>query len=998
MPPSKQRAPERRWRKYFRRTRICVLLLILCLVGALAYLNQIGLPEFLRQPLQQKLRERGLDLQFSNLRLHFYRGIVADDVKFGRTNDTTGVRVTAREADLNIGFAALLKFQLYITGVGIRDGRVIFPVTDTNQPGRTLAVDRIRVDLRFQEGDQWALEDLHAVFHGADFSLAGSITNATAVRQWPFLRGKERTGPSNFEQRLRKLADTLDKIHFTTPPEMRAVFSGDARDLESFTMRLTVIAPDAVTPWGKFTQSVLTAKLLPAAPIERRRGEIQLQSANAETPWANVSRFSLGLQMRSLETDTNLVNANVVLKAAYAMTVWANVTNVHFTADWVHSLTNPVPLSGHGELRADAAKSLWASARTLHLTADLAPPTNAPAADASWAWWQTLQPYALGWTAHAARVDTTKLRGDDVAFAGNWNAPLLQITNLHVRFPDGDLYTSAKLDILTRQASFDLKSDFDAHRISPVLTPDAARWLAKYTWRTPPHVSGSGTITLPAWTNRDPDWRAVGDSLKLSAYLTGTNCAYLGVPVDWVRTHISYTNLIWRLPDLVASRPEGKLQLQHIANDRTHEYWFGIQSTLSPNALRPLLSTNAQRGLDFFKFSQSPTINGGVWGRWRDVSSIGATARVSLVNFSFRDQTASRFDTSLRYTNLFLECFDPRLMRGTQAVTSSGITADFKTQRIYFTNTVSSAEPMVIARCIGPKTAEALEPYKFAIPPLVRVNGYAPLKGDLDADLRFDVDGGPFEWWKFDIPHISGRVHWRGDQLTLTNIQISAYDGTASGVAGFNFRPTRGTDFYFAVAVRNADMYLLMSDVTDRTNNPEGRLSGDLTVSRANTENTFTWNGFGNVQLRDGLIWAIPVFGALSKPLDSLASGLGSTRITEGSGQFMITNGVIFSDNLEMKSQMSRLQLNGTVDLEGHINARVTAIPLREAFGIGVILRVPLWPLSKLFEYHLSGTLGAPKAEPVYVPKLILHPFQTVEGIFSNEGKTNSSPNFKEQR
>ena len=80
MPTSEQRPRDRRWRRYFRRCRIALLLGALALVGALTYLNQVGLPEFLRRPLLEKLRDRGLDLQLSALRLHFYRGIVAENV------------------------------------------------------------------------------------------------------------------------------------------------------------------------------------------------------------------------------------------------------------------------------------------------------------------------------------------------------------------------------------------------------------------------------------------------------------------------------------------------------------------------------------------------------------------------------------------------------------------------------------------------------------------------------------------------------------------------------------------------------------------------------------------------------------------------------------------------------------------------------------------------------------------------------------------------------
>lgn len=981
-----------------------MLLGLLGVVGTLIYLHLIGLPEFLQRPLLAKLRERGLDLQLANLRLHFYRGVVAQDVRAGRMGETNSLRFQAREADLNVSWPALLRFELALSGVVLRDGQFTLPLEDVARTNRVLTVEHLRVHLRFREDDTWSLDDFHAEFAGANFSLTGAITNASALREWRRARaGGPTTEPapmatpaSVISQRLRRLANALDQIHFQTQPEMRAVLTGDARNLESFTLRLIVSAPDVETPWGRFSAGTLVARLLPTASLEQRHAEIQLDARDAQTPWADVVQLHLNLRIHSHERDTNLLFASATLDAEQVLTRWANVTNAHFTAQWLHSLTNAIPLSGTGSLRAEAATSRWATARSLQLDAALHTPTNPFPADAAWDWWQHLQPFALGWSARAARLDTSQLGADDVRVGGNWLAPSLQLTNIQAAFPEGTVMARARLDVTRREAAFELVSDFDAKRVKPLLTEKAQQWLARYSWQQPPHLAGSGVVILPAWTNRAPDWRGeVLPTLKLAAALAATNCAYLGVPADWVTTHIRYTNKVWHLPDLVAGRPEGQLRLSHIADDNTREYWFGLHSTISPEALRPVLSTNAQRGLDYFGFTTPPLVEGGIWGRWRDRDSVGFTGRVALAELTFRDQSVSRFQSGLRYTNRFLEFHDVRLERGTQLVTSPGIAADFSAQRIYFTNVHSTAEPLVIARAIGPKTGRTLEPYTFLQPPKVVVNGYAPIKGNSDADLRFDVDGGPFEWWKFKIPHIAGRVHWEGDSLTLTNIGLQAYDGAAAGYGHFDFRPGGGAAFQFLVAITNTDLRLLMPDLMGRSNHLEGRLSGELFIRQADTEDKFSWNGEGRAQLRDGLIWAVPIFGMLSKPLDTVFPGLGNARITEGTGQFGITNGVLFSDPLEMRTAATRLQCTGTVDFDARVNMRVTAAPHRSV--IGTILTVPMWPLGELFKYQVTGTLGDPKLTPVYIPNLLLHPFRTFESIFSTDsGRTNSPPEFKQ--
>jgi hypothetical protein len=85
-----------------------------------------------------------------------------------------------------------------------------------------------------------------------------------------------------------------------------------------------------------------------------------------------------------------------------------------------------------------------------------------------------------------------------------------------------------------------------------------------------------------------------------------------------------------------------------------------------------------------------------VWGRWRDATSVGFTGRVELVDFTFREQAMGRVVSDMRYTNRFLEFLEPRLERGSQTAHGSGVAVDFDARRIYFTNILSTTEPLVI--------------------------------------------------------------------------------------------------------------------------------------------------------------------------------------------------------------------------------------------------------------------------------------------------------------
>src|SRR5690349_23549076 len=113
---NQQPRPKRRfWRLcriYFRRFRITVWFLILALLGVLIYVNQIGLPGFIKKPLLEKLRTAGIDLQFTRLRLRWYEGVVAENVQFGQTCKSFGPQLKLEEVQLQLNRRALSKFRL----------------------------------------------------------------------------------------------------------------------------------------------------------------------------------------------------------------------------------------------------------------------------------------------------------------------------------------------------------------------------------------------------------------------------------------------------------------------------------------------------------------------------------------------------------------------------------------------------------------------------------------------------------------------------------------------------------------------------------------------------------------------------------------------------------------------------------------------------------------------------------------------------------------------
>jgi hypothetical protein len=288
----------------------------------------------------------------------------------------------------------------------------------------------------------------------------------------------------------------------------------------------------------------------------------------------------------------------------------------------------------------------------------------------------------------------------------------------------------------------------------------------------------------------------------------------------------------------------------------------------------------------------------------------------------------------------------------------------------------------VIARAIGAHIGRAIEPYHFSQPPTAGAYGVIPMHGEEDANLHFVIEGGPFHWFKFNADKISGEIHWTGLKLRLSKVQADFYGGAAGGEAEFAFHSGEPTDFKFSANITNCLLQPLISDYLNRTNQLEGFVSGNIVVTEARTEDWHSANGYGHLKLRDGLIWDIPVFGIFSPVLNGIMPGLGNSRATAANCSFVMANGVLVTQDLEIRSAAMRLQYRGTLDLEGDVRAKVEAELLRDMWLVGPIVSTVFWPVTKMFEYRVYGTLGQPKTEPVYIiPRLVLLPFQPLRAL-----------------
>ena len=1045
MPTGDGRTFWRRYRRLFRWLLFSGLAVGSVLLAIVIWFNRVGLPDFVKDPLLTELRAHGLDLHLNQLKWRWYRGFVATDINLGRTAAPFGPQLFIDEAELRLNYGALLRFEVELDSLIIRRGRFSLPLTGPSDPARSLlSVDDIMVRLRFLPRDQWQLDNFEARCLGAQLRLTANLTNATWIRRWTQASGaKAASAPAT--NTLRQLVAACEAWQFPEPPFVEIGIQGDARDRSNLRIdgklkarrassgnvvvdNLMItghLAPSGQTnrpvrtelnarvdrltsPWGVYSGGYFTGTALHRATnlaVEVFDGHLQLKKAS--TPIGDIQNLAVTSHslpdggLRSLRSEVTLEANNVSPSFFQAKFGQIKAQVVHgiglddyapATGTSTVSERRSVRLNrwltfaeAQSQVQLKEARTPWGTARTGQVTAHLTATDARPEVNSSWGFWTNAAPFNLDWQTQLETVTAPGFILDQLRMTGQWRPPVLSISELRGQLYGGGFELVAELNVASRVAQARSTTDFDLHRISPFLSPNGQKWLNQYGWVEAPRVEIKAQAVLPVWTKRQTDWPTeLLPTLALDGFLRcGTN-SFRNAPASTAQLHFALTNGHWHIPDLAVTRPEGRVDLTYWCDTPSQDYLWTIRSQIDLKALKPLLTPGQRKGLDLFQFSAPPHIQGRLWGRWQAVERLGFEAQLVLTNFALRGEPLSGLVADLGYTNQVIRATHVRVFRGSETIEGPGAAFDLPTQTVFMTNITTHIDPLVVTRIIGPITTRAVEPYHFLEPPTVLVNGFITLPGPEDNDMRFLVEGGPFRYSKFNLAKVNALVCWRKDSLLITNLYGEFYKGTIQGTLNADFAPAIGTDLHFHVAVTNTDLRPFMQDVFSSSNRMEGALSGSLAITSMNSHDWKSWQGSGRVKVEKGLIWDIPLFGIFSMPLNSIHQGLGSSRFDEGGGNFVITNSVIYTRDLELRAPTMRLYYDGTVDFDGLVNARMEASPLRDA-GPLIILNWVLMPVTKLLEYKVTGTIGRPKIELLYIPKPLLalfRPFHTLKEIF----------------
>lgn len=1029
-----------------RATRWCGrgVLVVLLLVGYVFFhLNQIGLPDFIKNPLLAQLRGHGLNLDFSRIRLRLTRGIVAEKVRLARAAENTGEQVQVEQVQLKLNYAALLSGKVEIAALRIRDGGLTIPMAAPDQPAYSLKIDTVQMILRFAGTNHWVLDSLEGRIHGAELHASGILTNVLALRRTPTTRPE---AAGSWKQSVLRWVREFDRMRFAQSPRLELEFSADAASPAASTARVRLTAGGLDTDFGVLAGMEFEANARQLA-VETNRatpGEIRIdarmRAARAATKWGGASEVLLTVSADQPLTNQPPRSAKWELAVRQLTNQWGRVERATLKgeskprAGTEGLATGDSPeLSTLWNLQVDAVDSekgrltqlrvqgeaehswkQWSRAKVSVIVTSpttawgdgegvtmdwVAEPTPPGPPKPEWGFWNALRGVQLRGVLRGTNIVNPRIHVDSAMVSVVWKAPKLELTSLQAALHGGRGDATGQLDVDTRRAVVRLRENVDLHALAPMLTPAANQWLGQYAWKGgAPVATAELGVRLPAWTNRQPDWRGeVMPTLTIAGNFSANQVSFRGVLAGDASGEFTLTNAYWYIPKVFIQRPEGSIQFAYQGDMFTHDYRFTLRSTIDPTIAKPLLDDEkAQKAFEHFSLGSPPLIEGDIWGRWMERERTGFLVRVTATNAVVRGEPCDYADGWVGFTNAVLTFKDVTLKQGTGTAKIPGAAYAVTDYLLSFTNAVSTLSPESVTRVIGPKTAALIKPYHFIEPPHAVVNGVIGTRSELSTDVRFDIDGGRFEWLRLRAVTARGQIHWVGQTLQISNLVAACYGGGLRGDLNFDLTPEHGSEFNFGLVITNIDLRRFMADVSNHTNRLEGLVSGVLNLDRAYSWDTNSYNGHGQLNLREGFLWDTPALGVFSPILDGISPGLGQTRFSSGEAHFVATNSVFRTEDLEVRSSTVRLRYTGTVGLDTRLDARMEAELLKDLPVLGPMLSAALSPFTKLFEYRVRGSLTAPIAEPLYVPKLLLvplHPIRTIRDLFlPSDKKPTSSP------
>jgi hypothetical protein len=553
-----------------------------------------------------------------------------------------------------------------------------------------------------------------------------------------------------------------------------------------------------------------------------------------------------------------------------------------------------------------------------------------------------------------ARVETT-LRASQVLrstyearqlnLMTEWKEQTLTIPQLEWSDPAGRFSATATWSRADGRATFQARSTVD---LQPLLGSfGLATLLGDFTWETPPLIEASGSATIGA----------PHQQLEVIGKFALDHFTYKQIGFDGLTADFAWDGARTMLRDLRLRHRTGQLNADLL--DAPDDFRINLESTLAPSALASLVPPDAAKFLSEWEWLRSPNLRVSLRGTSRSPATWHGEGALALGPARFRGVRMDGASGDLHFGDGAFSLENFKVRRGEGEGTGS-FGYDSKKKEIRLTKVETMLTPSEAIMWIEPKFWEHVKPYRFHHTPHVTANGIVQLGGGKQTHLQIDVSApGGMDYTFIDkvlsFDHIAGQLLFTDDRLQILGLKATLFSGNVTGSADISL--ARNDHHYSATVAAEQVDFPSLTDLYFKYKTSRGALNGKFDFGGNGAERE-ALHGAGNVEIRNGNVFAIPIFGPLSALIRKFFTGAGFSVAHVATAPFTIRAGVIHTDKLKVSGALFSMLGHGDINFiknELDFDIRV------DANGPGALLT----PLYQLFEYHGSGSL----TKPIWKPK-----------------------------
>ena len=383
-----------------------------------------------------------------------------------------------------------------------------------------------------------------------------------------------------------------------------------------------------------------------------------------------------------------------------------------------------------------------------------------------------------------------------------------------------------------------------------------------------------------------------------------------------------------------------------------------IESTIVPEAVRGIAPPEMNEFLREWEWQRSPSIRLVIRGQDHNPATWKGDGAVILGRSRFRGTWVNSADTKVHFADGALTCDDLHVTRNEGSGTGS-FTYDFKKHEVRISNIKSSLNPAEVIFWIDPKIWNTVAPYKFRRPPSVTANGLYQFHGGKNTRLEIKVEGANGLDYVFlgktaPFDRISARLLFTNDRLQIVDLRGALLSGTLRGNADISL--ARNDPHYRANISVSEINFPLLTNLYYNYKTALGLLNGTYDFTGLGSD-ARTMRGHGKVEVTNGDVFAIPIFGPLSGILNRILPGSGYSIAHRATANFKIDNGIMNTEDFNADGSLFNMLGHGDIHfLDDRLDFNVRL----NMKGPGVLLT----PMYKLFEYAGTGSLKKPDWRP----------------------------------